>query len=106
MWKGEQCSCIEMSGLTGELKEWVVYRNLSLSGYLSVGKRKGKEPSWIRETEWYPLVHGQSSDTEQQLCCCSVTLPDPTDCSTPGFPVVHPLPQFTQTHVHRVSDAI
>ena len=29
-----------------------------------------------------------------------------TLCSTPGLPVHHQLPQFTQTHVHRVSDAI
>ena len=31
---------------------------------------------------------------------------DPMNCSTPGFPVHHQLPEFTQTHVHRVSDAI
>ena len=29
-----------------------------------------------------------------------------TDCSTPGFPVHHQLPEFTQTHVHWVGDAI
>ena len=34
------------------------------------------------------------------------TLCDPMDCSTPGLPVHHQLPEFTQTHVHRVSDAI
>ena len=28
------------------------------------------------------------------------------DYSTPGFPVHHQLPEFTQTHVHRVGDAI
>ena len=28
------------------------------------------------------------------------------DCSTPGFPVLHYLPEFAQTHVHGVSDAI
>ena len=28
------------------------------------------------------------------------------NCSTPGLPVHHQLPDFTQTHVHRVSDAI
>ena len=28
------------------------------------------------------------------------------DCSTPGFPVHHQLPEFTQNHVHRVGDAI
>ena len=34
------------------------------------------------------------------------TLCDPMNCSTPGLPVHHQLPKFTQTHVHRVSDAI
>ena len=35
-----------------------------------------------------------------------VRLCDPINCSTPGLPVHHQLPEFTQTHVHRVSDAI
>ena len=34
------------------------------------------------------------------------TLCDPMECSMPGLPVHHQLPEFTQTHVHRVSDAI
>ena len=34
------------------------------------------------------------------------TLCDPIDCSTPGFPVHHQLPQLAQTHVYQVSDAI
>jgi len=34
------------------------------------------------------------------------TLCDPMDCSTPGFPVHQQLPEFTQTHVCWVSDAI
>ena len=34
------------------------------------------------------------------------TLWDPMDCSTPGFPVHHQLPEFTQTHTHWVGDAI
>ena len=38
-----------------------------------------------------------------QLC---PTLCDPMNPSTPGLPVHHQLPEFTQTHVHRVSDAI
>ena len=38
-----------------------------------------------------------------QLC---PTLCDPMNCSTPGLPVHHHLPEFTQTHVHRVGDAI
>ena len=34
------------------------------------------------------------------------TLCDPMNCSTPGFPVHHQLPEITQTHVHQVGDAI
>ena len=35
-----------------------------------------------------------------------LTLWDPIDCSMPGLPVRHQLPEFTQTHVHWVCDAI
>ena len=35
-----------------------------------------------------------------------LTLCNPVDCSMPGLPVHHQLPEFTQTHVHWVSDAI
>ena len=35
-----------------------------------------------------------------------LTLCDPMNRSTPGLPVHHHLPEFTQTHVHRVYDAI
>ena len=38
-----------------------------------------------------------------QLC---LTLFNLMNCSTPGLPVHHQLPEFTKTHVHRVSDAI
>ena len=40
-----------------------------------------------------------------QLLSCP-TLFDPMNHSTPGLPVHHQLPEFTQTHVHRVGDAI
>ena len=35
-----------------------------------------------------------------------LTLCDPMDCSMPGLPIHHKLPEFTQTHVHWISDAI
>ena len=35
-----------------------------------------------------------------------LTLCDPMDCSTPGLPIHHQLLESTQTHVHRVGDAI
>ena len=45
------------------------------------------------------------------MCPCSgaqscLTLCDPMDCSRPGFPVHHQYLESTQTHVHRVGDAI
>ena len=58
------------------------------------------------------------SPTEKVLCwmwdlfCCFLltkscpTLCDPLSCSMPGFPVLHCLLAFAQTHVHWVSDAI
>ena len=44
-------------------------------------------------------------------CCCPVTqscptLCNPMDCNMPDFPVLHYYPEFAQTHVHWVSDAI
>ena len=52
-----------------------------------------------------------NSDRLYFLCCCSVsqsclTLCNPMDCSTPGYPVLHYLLELAQTHVLWVSDAI
>ena len=59
--------------------------------------------------QWDPATHLLEGLGKKN--CCSVpqlclTLCDPMDCSTPGFPVLHHLPELAQTHVHRVSDAI
>ena len=51
---------------------------------------------------WSVMQRAQFSSVAQ-LC---LTLCDPMDCSTPGLPVHHQLPEPTQTHVHRVIDAI
>ena len=49
-----------------------------------------------------PISSAQFSSVAQ-LC---LTLCDPMNRSTPGLPVHHKLPEFTQTHIHQVSDAI
>ena len=46
------------------------------------------------------------SDQMRSVTQSCPTLCDPMNCSTPGLPVHHKLPDFTQTHVHRVSDVI
>ena len=58
-----------------------------------------------------PVPHLRRSHHSEKLQFRSVAQSCPTLCnpmnhSTPGLPVHHQLPEFTQTHVHRVSDAI
>ena len=47
-----------------------------------------------------------TSDQIRSVAQSCPTLCDPMNRSTPGLPVHHQLPEFTQTHVHRVRDAI
>ena len=54
------------------------------------------------ELVWSPCNPVQFSSVTQSC----LTLCDPMSCSTPALPVHHQLPEFTQTHVHRVGDAI
>ena len=49
------------------------------------------------------LVFPSQYSSVTQLC---PTLCNPMDCSTPGLPVHHQLPELAQTHVHQVGDAI
>ena len=56
----------------------------------------------IAESGRLSYFHYQFSSVAQSC----PTLCDPMNCSTPGLPVHHELPEFTQTHVHRVGDAI
>ena len=50
------------------------------------------------------IVHSMNEfGSVTQLC---LTLCNPTDCSTPGFPVHYQLSELAQTHINRVSDAI
>ena len=74
------------------------------------GQRKQKKClTWVIETttkarlsiRTYPHLFQFSSVTQSCLTLC-----DSMDCSTPGFPVHHQHPESTQTHVHRVGDAI
>jgi len=58
-------------------------------------------PLPLTDFDLYPFPIQFSSVT--QSC---PTLRDPMNCSTPGLPVQHQFPEFTQTHVHQVCDAI
>ena len=49
------------------------------------------------------MTFGVRVSSVAPLC---LTLYDPMDCSTPGFPVYHQLPELAQAHGHRDGDAI
>ena len=74
--------------------------------------RKGRE-GWsvfsrnkvLRSSTGSYCVSGSSVQFSSAAQLCS-TLCDPMYCHTPGLPVHHQLPEFTQTHVHWVGDAI
>ena len=53
-----------------------------------------------------PMERSTSSVQFSSVAQSCLTLGDPMNCSTPGLPVHHQLPEFTQTHVHQVGDAI
>ena len=80
-------------------------------------RNEGMEP----KQKQHPVVNGTGDGSrvqcyKEQYCIRSdqirsvtqscPTLCDPMNRSTPGLPVHHQLPEFTETHVHRVSDAI
>ena len=76
--------------------------NLPVRLYVAVIEKVQREAWWRKsvEIQWRctPPVSSVA-----QLC---PTLCDPMDCSPPGFPVHHQLPEPTQTHLHHVGDAI
>ena len=59
---------------------------------------------WVLNTSWgqEELCEEESTDEKSvsSVAQSCLTLCDPMDCSTPGLPVHHQLPEFTQTHVH------
>ena len=70
--------------------------------------------SWctsVRALGW-PDVFSMSSNVLKRIFFWVVvvhlcpTLCDPTDCSMPGFPLLHHLPELAQTHVHWIGDTI
>ena len=60
------------------------------------GEGKSNRPSEI-----YSRITFSSVQSPSHVRFC-----DPMNRSTPGLPVHHKLPEFTQTHIHRVGDAI
>ena len=68
-------------------------------------KQKFLIVGWIICISLGKFAH-QITVSSDQISCVWLTLCNPMDCSTPGYPVHHELTELAQTHVHRVGDAI
>ena len=79
---------MELSGLVALIYGLYVYRN----GYQGV--------AW--DSHEFKVISSVQFSSFTQSC---PTICDPMNHSTPGLHVHHQLPEFTQTHVHRVCDA-
>ena len=79
--------------------------------YILFGNGKSWYAIWYLSVWEASLATGILSPWLSSVQFSSVTqsrpaLWDPMNCGTPGLPVHHQVPEFTQTHVHRVGDAI
>ena len=77
-------------------KLWKILKEMGISDHLTCLRKICMQ---IRKEQFSSVQFSPVAQSCPTLC-------DPMNCSTPGLPVHHQLPEFTQTHVHRVSDAI
>ena len=84
----------------------MLYIHILLSTYVYHKKLKRRKITYYIYSDichfYYSFISVQFSSVAQSC----PTLCDPMNRSTPGLPVYHHLPEFAQTHIHRVSDAI
>ena len=101
-------------GTISHQSEWLLSKSLQIINAGEVGRKgnpltlwwecKLEQPLW--RTVWRFLKKTGNKTAISSVAQSCSTLCDPMNCSTPGLPVHHQLPEFTQTHVHQVSDAI
>ena len=90
--------------MTRDLKK---IRDTKVTFHATIGSIKDRNDRDLTEAEdikmrWQEYTEVQFSSVAQSC----LTLCNSMNHSTPGLPVHHQLPEFTQTHVHQVSDAI
>ena len=86
----------------GEVWELVMDRQAWRAAVHGVMKSLTRLSDWT-ELNW---IEWKTAAAAAKLLQSCPTLCDPMIHSTPGLPVHHQLPEFTQTHVHRVGDAV
>ena len=93
----ESKECLEVVETSPDLPPYLHFKITGLA------RRFNPEPVLRQDT--FSSIQFSSVQFRSVLQSCP-TLYDPMNCSTPGLPFHYQLPEFTQTHVHRVRDAI
>ena len=92
------------------LLQWLLAESQRVKHDLVIEQQQQGEWKNVQKTKIVasgPITLWQIRSDQVSLVTQScLTLCDPMNCSTPGLPVHHQLPELTETHVHRVSDAI
>ena len=109
-WKINQCECFGCAPVSGFMH---IVTNIQTSFYHPLSLKWRQWQCLCTEfrglnkiTSFTVSVLGFSSVQFISVAQSCLTLCDPMNLSTPGLPVHHQLPEFTQTHVHPVGDAI
>ena len=88
----------------GEKNHYSVYQGLrKRKNRVVVLLFNGYRVSVLQDEKVLEICYDFQFSSVAQSC---PTICDPMNCSTPGLPVHHQIPESTQTHVHCVSDAI
>ena len=91
----------------GVEKSWTQLKGLSMHACIEVKIDAKYQEEWLASAGpgIFPNRIHFSPSPHRKACCCSVaqlcpSLCDPMDCSMPGFPALHQLPELAQTHAH------
>ena len=93
------CECVK-----SESTEWISHTLLPFAAWVTFS-------AFLKDHLVVPKHSSQVAFVMPLGFCCSfaklgLTVCDPMDCSTPGFTVLHLLPEFAQIHVHCVGGTI
>ena len=102
------------SDCRGEIKRHLLLGGKAMTNLDSVLKSRDitlpTKIHLVKATVFIAVMYVCDIDHKEGCCYCSVTqswptLHNPMDCSMPGLPAPHHLPEFAQVHVHCISDA-
>ena len=101
-------SCLTFFCSLGLVTKWLLWPHglHSPPGFSVHRTLQAKIPEWVAIFLLHLSPYQFSISSVAQSCLFCVWLCDPMNTSTLGLPVHHQLLEFTQTHVHRVRDAI